>query len=81
MIKPILSAAALSVMVVSVAWASQPSADLQLITVKIGKNDGRNGDGIRHGREGFDENRQDHRFESIHNSYRVFVPRRRAGAE
>jgi hypothetical protein len=27
------------------------------------------------------QNRQDHRYKSIHDSYRVFVPRRRAGAE
>ena len=78
MIKPILSAAALSVLIVPMAFASQPSADLQLIAVKIGKNEG-----MRHkwyGREAFDE-RQDQRNNSIHDSYRVFVPRRRAGAE
>src|SRR5262245_19513234 len=80
MIRPILSAAALSVIVFSVAWASPPFADLQLGRVMIGKNEDRNRDGIRHewrSRETFCEGRRDYDYNSLHDSYRVFVPRRR----
>ena len=79
MIRPILSAAALSVSVFSVAWASPPCAD-KLGRVMIGKNEDRNRDRIRHewrSRETLCEGRWDYDYNSLHDSYRVFVPRRR----
>src|SRR5262245_50593000 len=71
MIKTILSAAALSLMVGSMAWASPPSAGLQFTTngdvVKVGKDSSdRDHDQFKHkwrGREAFDDDR-DYRYKS-----------------
>lgn len=70
MMKPILSAAALSLIVCTAAWASPPSAGLEFTAssdiVKIGKDD-RNRDGMRHNRrdrQAFDNDRRDDRYKS-----------------
>jgi hypothetical protein len=70
MMKTLLSAAALSLMVGSMAWASPPAAGLQFTknsdVVKVGRDDDKDRDGIRHkwrDREAFDD-RRDFRYKS-----------------
>jgi hypothetical protein len=70
--KPIISAAALSLMVCSIAWASPPSTVSHLgmsssNVVHVGKDNDRDGDWKRHewrGRQAFDNDRPDYRYKS-----------------
>src|SRR5262245_65712047 len=79
MIRPILSAAALSVSVFSVAWASPPCAD-KLGRVMAGKIEDRNRDRIGHAsgsRETDWESRWWYQYNSSPEAYQVFATRRR----
>jgi hypothetical protein len=72
MMKPIISAAALSLMLCSAAWASPPSTGPHLgisssDVVQVGKDNDRDRDGIKHkwsDRQAFDDDRRDYRYKS-----------------